>query len=173
MFFAHLLTPHEPYVYDADCDLRLHESQWLWPEVALTHTPGSRAERYPYYFEQITCVTRQLRGVFDALKVAGVFDEATIIVHSDHGSRIRQIRPSGSEQESLSQVDYVERFSTLFAVRSPQVVPGYDDHMRPLQDLLASAVGLDVVVDDPASVFLGTTGSGRMRSVPMPRFGPR
>ena len=33
---------------------------------------------------------------------------------------------------------------------------------------LMSAVGLDFVVDDPASVFLGSTGSGRMRSVPIP-----
>ena len=32
-FFAHLLTPHAPYVYDADCELRLEGSQWLWPKA--------------------------------------------------------------------------------------------------------------------------------------------
>ena len=168
-FFAHLLTPHAPYVYDADCELRLEGSQWLWPEVAPTNTPASRAELYPDYFEQVNCVTQQLQGLFDALKVAGVFDEATIIVHGDHGSRINL----GSDQERLTPSGVVERFSTLFAIKSPQVTPGYDEHMSPLQDLLASAVGLDPVVDDPASVFSGTTVSGRLRSVPMPSFGQR
>ena len=94
-------------------------------------------------------MTQQLQGLFDALKVAGVFDEATIIVHGDHGSRINL----GSDQERLTPSGVVERFSTLFAIKSPQVTPGYDEHMSPLQDLLASAVGLDPVVDDPASVF--------------------
>ena len=59
------------------------------------------------------------------------------------------------------------------AIKSPQVTPGYDEHMSPLQDLLASAVELDPVVDDPAGVFSGTTVSGRLLSVPMPSFGQR
>ena len=58
-------------------------------------------------------------------------------------------------------------------IKSPQVTPGYDEHMSPLQDLLASAVELDPVVDDPAGVFSGTTVSGRLLSVPMPSFGQR
>ena len=41
-------------------------------------------------------MTQQLKGLFDALKVAGVFEEATIIVHGDHGSRA-SVR--GSEAE--------------------------------------------------------------------------
>ena len=112
-------------------------------------------------------MTQQLKGLFDALKVAGVFEEATIIVHGDHGSRA-SVR--GSEAEHPAPVDL---FSTLFAVKAPQVVPGYDEQMSPLQDLLASAVGLDAVVDDPASVFLDTTGSGDLRSVPMPVMAER
>ena len=172
-FFAHLLTPHEPYVYDSDCGLRSNESEWIWPEGALTNTPADRAKRYRQYFEQIHCVTQQLQGFLDALKVAGVFEEATIIVHSDHGSRIEQRQPLGNNHEPLAQVNYVDRFSTLFAVKSPQVVPGYDESMTPLQNLLASAIGLDSVVDDPASVFVGKTESGRVRSVPMPSFGQR
>ena len=47
-FFAHLLTPHYPYVYDADCRLRLDVSEWLSassPEVARprVNTPATRA----------------------------------------------------------------------------------------------------------------------------------
>ena len=169
VFFTHLLTPHEPYVYDADCGLRVDGSQWLWPKVTPENTPTSRAEIYPYYFEQITCVTHQIQGLFDALKVAGVFDEATIIVHGDHGSRVN----IDSDEERLTPGGYVERYSTLFAVKSPHMTPGYDEQISPLQDLLASAVGLDPVVDDPASVFPGTTVSGRLQSVPMPSFGQR
>ena len=45
---------------------------------------------------------------------------------SDHGSRIYQHYPNADNQSELSDVDYLDSFSTLLAVNGPRDPPGYD-----------------------------------------------
>ena len=46
--------------------------------------------------------------------------------------------------------DYIDAFSTLFAVKAPHITPGYDLRMLPLEQLLRHAEG-DALVDPELS----------------------
>ncbi len=61
---------------------------------------------------------------------AGVFDEATIIVHGDHGSRISVIEPAAQYADQVTDRDLIDSYATLFAMRGPTVTAGYDRSFR-------------------------------------------
>ena len=57
---AHLMMPHYPYVYNANCELR-QPQEWLErvdgdAPPGVVNTVDSRATRYARYFEQASCV---------------------------------------------------------------------------------------------------------------------
>ncbi len=96
-FFAHLLLPHKGYIFDDQCRPRADVETWLTnvsfdQPVSLTYpvlnTSKSRVRAYERYFEQVRCTHRLLELIFRELKAAGVFEDALVIVHGDHGSRI-------------------------------------------------------------------------------------
>lgn len=63
-FFAHLLTPHYPYIYNADCSMK-NAGNWQGLRNRNVAAPGSgehlgRARDYPAYFEQVKCLYRQI-----------------------------------------------------------------------------------------------------------------
>lgn len=145
LFFAHLMTPHHPYSLAADCRIRRPLLDWrlnAFP-VALAsgeaNTDASRTVRYADYADQAQCALLKLQVLFGALRSAGAFDGATIVIHSDHGSKISRFRVRKALRERLSERDYFDGFSTLFAVKAPHIAPGYDLTMLPLDRLLAYA----------------------------------
>jgi len=142
-FFAHLIMPHYPYVWDRNCALRERTSEWLTnhissPDALVYNTPDSRARKYERYFEQVRCVFTMVDELLMALDSRGLLADATIIVNGDHGSRIPKHFPSGATLASgvLSEKDYSDTFSTLYAVKAPDVSPGYDDAPRSVVELL-------------------------------------
>jgi hypothetical protein len=142
MFYVHLLIPHYPYVFDAMCDLR-PVREW---EVSKSPGPTpndreSRARRYELYLEQMRCLYRKLDAMFQAWQKAAIFDRLAIVVHGDHGSRIHQRSLNVRNQQKLSNSDYVDEFSTLFAVKGFHHSPGYDRRVAAIEQLLAEAVG--------------------------------
>ncbi len=148
-YFAHLLIPHYPYVLDASCRMRAEIEQWLYnvpadasPEDAVQNSEASRAERYLRYFDQIRCQQLLVNRLFDALKDAGVWDDAIVIVHGDHGSRIIRKMPIEANAARLTPADIDDGYSTLFAVRKAGVQPGMVRGARPLQDLLGETFDL-------------------------------
>jgi hypothetical protein len=157
-YFAHLLIPHYPYVLDESCRVRQEVEQWLY-NLASAHsgapanTPASRAERYRNYFAQIRCQQTLLERLFATMKDAGVWRDALVIVHGDHGSRIVRHLPIAANAALLTQADFDDAFSTLFAARIPGrealVVRG----ARPLQELLSEALQLPLDTL-PAKVYL-------------------
>jgi hypothetical protein len=187
LFFTHLVVPHYPYIYDANCDERdpsawepAHEREPLPPNTA-----QSRARRYPLYFEQIQCLYKKLEAMFRRWQETGVFDRAVIIVHGDHGSRIYLHRPEAANRDEMLVADYADAFSTLLAVKAPGYEPGYDLRWIAIQDLLPDlaiqgrprqmAPGQS---DHPALgseqlpyVFLEGGSPGRMLKQPLPNFG--
>ena len=178
-FFAHLLLPHGPYVWDSQCAIRTKTSTWKSRRVGhddleSVGTESYRAAAYNEYFAQIECVIRLLDDFFTALDNAGMMASATIIVHGDHGSRITLRDPIASHFDSLTKSDYVESFSTLFAIRSPDLEPGYDDRLQPLPNLYAEHL-LKVSPPMKENVFFlrntsPSTGDPGLKPVPMPEF---
>ena len=89
-----------------------------------------------------------------------MFDEATIIVHGDHGSRIVLVAPKPTTVELFSESDLTDTYSVLFAARSHGLSQEYELKLRSLQ-----AVFAELFLDRPFSnehkdVFLDSlTGS--------------
>lgn len=158
-YFAHLLIPHFPYLLDAQCHVRNRIDAWLdnGDPAALSelepNSAASRAQRYARYFEQIRCTQVLVNGLFEAMREAGVWRTAIVIVHGDHGSRIVRRLPVQQNAASLTATDLKDAFSTLFAAKLPGQAPGVVRDARPLQALLADALGLPAI-DGPAKVML-------------------
>ena len=105
------------------------------------------------------CLYRKLDAMFQEWQKAAILDRMVIIVHGDHGSKIYQRRPSANDQHKLSHADYLDGFSTLFAVKGPRHPPGYDRRVAPIEQLLGEVVGVPTGDDDMYAepyVFLRT-----------------
>jgi hypothetical protein len=158
-YFAHLLIPHFPYLLDAQCHARSRIDQWLYnydPTASSElepNGPAGRAARYEKYFAQIRCEQRLVNRLFQAMQEAGVWRNAIVIVHGDHGSRIVRRLPVQQNAASLTAGDLRDAFSTLFAAKLPGQAPGVVRDAKPLQALLADAFGLAPAAG-PAKVML-------------------
>ncbi|MFQ6017418.1 MAG: hypothetical protein ACE5KF_04425 [Kiloniellaceae bacterium] len=178
-FFAHLMIPHGAYVFDRDCRLRTDLLTWLGAidpaaPAPFTNTPGSRAVRYRWYFDQVRCVHRKLAALFAAMKETGVFEHATIVVHGDHGSRIALLESNIRFADRLSETDLIDNHSTLFAVRAPGLAPGYDRRPRSIQHLFAEIVLDRRRTNETGEIYLTSEArkaGRRLFGRPMPEFG--
>ncbi len=178
-FFGHLLIPHGAYVFDPECRLKPNPMDWLGPTVnnappPLSNTPASREKRYMVYFDQVRCAHHKLSILFRAMEDAGVFADATIIVHGDHGSRIALRKTNIGSPALLSDADIVDNFSTLFAVRMPGPVPNHDRSLRSIQSLFAELLLERPIADEVENVFLDSAKDRkigrRFIARPMPDF---
>lgn len=186
-FFAHLLIPHNPYIYDARCNERNHADwdQETDDEPLPPNTVQSRQRRYALHFEQMRCLYERLGEMFEKWKRLGVFQRSTIIIQGDHGSRIYLHRPKASNGEQMLLSDYADAFSTLLAVKGPGYEPGYDLRWIAIQDVLPQLAiqgqprqmaqegsARLMPISDPAPyVFLEGDGPGPMVKQPLPSFG--
>jgi hypothetical protein len=141
--FAHVMLPHFPYLYQEDCSLSPVE-QWNSRELAFLfderyagvgHLDISqrREERYGHYFQQLQCLYAQLDRLFARMKSVGIFDDSIIILHGDHGSRIVQHEPIAENAALLTEDDYKDAFSTLYAIKIPGKHGGYDSSVHSLE----------------------------------------
>jgi hypothetical protein len=177
-FFAHLLLPHYPYLFDRRCELRPSMSDWLMNRIAATepfvyNTAQSRAQKYERYAEQTRCALTLIDALLDDLRSRGLLEDATIVVNGDHGSRIPVRYPTARALATglLTQSDLSDTFSTLYAVRAPGVAADYDQAPRSLVELLNHHVGGEPL-SAPGScrVFLLVeNGGGHMTGVE-PKF---
>jgi hypothetical protein len=124
--FAHVPAPHSPYVYDAGCAIR-PTKDWLdmndpGAPFGAVNTAAGQELRYGRYVEQLRCVLQRLDGTLKALPEE-LASDAIVVVHGDHGSRISEYHPSNTR--TASEADYVDVYSTLFAIRAPGAKPGY------------------------------------------------
>jgi hypothetical protein len=138
LFFVHLLIPHSPYVYSADGSFT-DPREWSID----TEFPVDRAKKYlddyRQYCAQAHFAGTQLQTFLDKLKSAGLYNSTTVIIHGDHGSRlrlissadmavIRKVRSMTGPALSVVRYDYasepdsrslLNRFSTLLAIKKP------------------------------------------------------
>ena len=176
LFFVYLPIPHYPFIYDSMCNL-YPATNW---ERSVDFPPKmndrqSRARRYGRYFEQVKCLHRKLDAMFQAWKRVGIFDRLVIVVHGDHGSKIRE-----HAERELSRADYVDTFSTLFAVRQPGLPAGYDRRVAAIPELLEEVVARQTGDHRPYTepnpnpyVFLYAGRGKPMIRQPLPAFDGR
>jgi hypothetical protein len=142
-YFVHLLAPHNPFIYDANCHI-LPASQWQIGHgpLPLINTTETRDEHYAIYEGQIQCVQKQIALLFDTLQSAGIYNNAIIIIHGDHGARIALHRPTDATQNQLTQQDFRDYYNALFVAKFPGAKPGYDHQLIDLQTLLAQVMNV-------------------------------
>ena len=177
--FAHVVLPHSPYMYDANCVPNHQARDRLNAGSPNAHPPRvnteeGRRRRYELYEEQVRCVLREFERLLATLEALPGFEDAVVIVHGDHGSRITITPPLLDHFESLTSRDLRDSYSTLFAVRAPGVPAGVDSTRASIQELSSYLVGSDFewpgpITAAPPFVFLRDAPGGTMQRVP---YGP-
>jgi len=148
--FAHVLLPHYPYVANSDCTIKGSINEWKYSSLLFTphypfreglhNTEDSRKTHYQEYFKQVQCTYMKLDQLFEKMEHAGIFENAVIAIHGDHGSRIVKREPTIENEHELSREDIVDAYSTLFAVKFPKQAGYYDTQPLPIEFLLQEKV---------------------------------
>jgi len=178
LFFGHLILPHDPYVWNRQCQIRPDAASWMSRRIdhidlTTLGTPEYRVRAYADYFDQVHCVVQLLDDLLMLIDKAGLLRDVTIIIHGDHGSRITLRDPIIAYRDQATKIDYVDAFSTLFAIRSPEIEPGYSSELQPLPNLIAEYVfGIPAPMEEQ-TVYLRNDSKLEgldLLSVPMPNF---
>jgi hypothetical protein len=134
LYFAHLLLPHHSYIFDRDC--RIRDPLFLWG-TPVASMGWRRNDLYAEYHDQMRCTFKRLKALMDRMKAAAGLEDALIVLHGDHGSRIGPPTAVGfRNMASLTRHNYLDTFSTLFAVRDPRFAKGYHPRVAALPTLL-------------------------------------
>ncbi len=138
LHFAHIMMPHHPYVYDEQCNVRPPSAWRMRSAASGLNSIQERFVRYDDYFAQLKCGLKVLDRVFERWRMSGLLERAIVIVHGDHGARIMRHNVKTNALQNFTESDFVDAYSALFAVRGPNITPGFDTRMLPLTDLLQS-----------------------------------
>jgi hypothetical protein len=146
MHFAHILAPHGPYILDHNCVVTNKWGslpQFMREDRNLTEAgfETERVAQYINYFKQATCVINLMDQLLDSIAATPQLQDATIIIHGDHGSRLS----AGRFIETLSERDYTDNYSTLFVLRAPNVEVGIESRIVSVQQLISEIFNADHV----------------------------
>jgi len=141
MVFAHLYVPHHAYALRPDCSFRPISEKWLSlnnPDVPRpqVNSKEDRIVRYRRYADQMRCVNQALQILFDRLKAAGLWQDAIVLVHGDHGSRIGRVEPDAENRPLLSAETLRDNFLTHIAMKDAKLESGVDHSPVALQDVI-------------------------------------
>ena len=167
-YFAHILLPHSPLVYRQDCSLDYESESWLrYPAIVglVGNSDETRRKRYEKFVPHAKCALRELGVLFKALQEQGLYEQATIVVHGDHGTSAYIYSPSVRNMDKFSLRDLREMFSTLFAVKYPGGTFSVNNQTTSLNVLMAQTIseitgksyqelGINVVSEDEPFVYL-------------------
>lgn len=142
VFYAHLLLPHSPYLYDQTCKPIKQVDSWLinYDKGPNGNDADRRALRYREYETQMQCNYQLLGEFFDKLKQAGVYDNAVIIVNGDHSSRIMVNATVPPNIDKLTWQDFQDAYATLFAIKLPQQPAHIHPERQPITYLYTQAI---------------------------------
>jgi len=180
VLFAHLLLPHHPYLFEADCAIKPDISNWYHREHTLWWRGLKLSSkeyklRYKAYFKQIGCTLKLLDEWLVALKKSGTLDSAIVIVHGDHGSLISASEVYSEFAAQISDRDIIDSYSTLFAIKAPGLNGGLAKETRSVQSLFAELAMGRNEIEIHQDIFLrpddGTVGPNQLRR-PMVPIGP-
>jgi Sulfatase len=160
-YIVHLLIPHHGYLYASDCSLR-DPKEWVSFDRDGGYSAKERARLYRAYLGQLVCADKQMDQLFTELKELGVYDEATIVIHGDHGSRIGEGPFITPTPQILTAEDRLDHFSTLLAIKAPGVTLGIHEEPVVLQQIFAQTFlgGSLPTSPAPGKVFVRTSTDG-------------
>ncbi len=120
--FAHVFSPHPPFVFAADGSVRRANRPFTTDDGShfFLRQGGSVEEYVEGYSGQVAFLNRRLRQAIESI-LDSSRSPPIIIVQSDHGSGFRM------HHESLEQTDLLERFPILNAYH----LPGFDYDQLP------------------------------------------
>ena len=172
--FAHFMVPHGPYVLTAKCLVGQNHDvgYYLGARTSAEARDKARRLHYRHYFQQPGCVRSQILGFLDAVNRNPAHQDATIIIHGDHGSRISV----GNVIEEYEDDDYIANYGTYFAVRGPDVEPGVDCELLSLPEAFRRyAAGGEALPpleqSDPPVLVKSKAGENVFVEAAMPPFG--
>ncbi len=157
----HIMIPHRPFVYDKNCKIT-DPRGWQ---------TGSRQRRYQSYLDQVVCTTKKVARLFEILRKQGYWQEATVILLGDHGTRITSTAPGVSSQNKAEGThtpndrDMVDLFSVLFAIKRPDLTPGRRSRPVEMQNALAYFLGQRKKLYDSDSLSRSLVGPRYRRPI--------
>jgi len=174
-FFAHLLIPHSPYVYDENNNLKKDPKTWLGNSYRYeTKIRPTRKEQYEHYYAQVRGLYKELDDWFTELDKKGILEDATVIFHGDHGSRIFYEAP---KPPALSHPKWErivkDSYSTLFAVKDIGIPKGQVATPKSIETLLDEYFNEQekLYVAKPESNFVYIKQSdGGLKKIPYDRW---
>ena len=89
---------------------------------------------------------RKLQRLFDVMKQNGTFNKSIIVIHGDHGARINLPGMASSQTKRPGATGFVDGYSSLFAVKGPNIEPGIDRRMLSLLRLLKYVITRDTTI---------------------------
>jgi len=171
MYFAHLLLPHQPMVFRPDCSLDYDSDPWQRFAVfdgLVGNSETTQKARYRRYAANAKCALAELGSLFGSLRDMGLYEQATIVVHGDHGGPIFRYGPFTQNANRLSLRDLRETYSTLFAVKRPGGHFSINEQMTSLNVLMtrtlseitgksAEQLGISMAKEDEPFIYLSGT----------------
>jgi hypothetical protein len=143
---AHILLPHFPFFYDANCVRELANAR---------RALESREAYERAYSGQVRCALKRLGGLVSI--VDRRWPGALIIVHGDHGLR-HLIQFERSSDVKLN-------FAALFAVRGPGIKAGVVSKQENLQTLFAFYAG-GIRLPETRTIYLDSSGTAKSNFPP-------
>ncbi len=128
-YFAHFLYPHHNYFQDENCEVKSDFNDWggigEWVDTteqynSLRIDSNQKQGMLKNYHAQYICFTKTLDNFLG--EIIGLYPEATVIVHGDHGSRISTRFIDDVDIKNFSYLDlenFNDLYSTLLAFRIP------------------------------------------------------
>ena len=113
LVFAHIMSPHKPFVFGPDGEFPGDEWGTRIDHGAADVDPAHRSKYIEGYAGQVTYISRYLIGVVDDLLETGSDQPPIIIIQGDHGPK------SGLNRASSTRSDLKEIFGILNAVYLP------------------------------------------------------
>ncbi|HTI37040.1 MAG TPA: sulfatase-like hydrolase/transferase [Vicinamibacterales bacterium] len=107
LYFAHILLPHEPYVYLPDKRRFSSEPGLLGldPHGRWPADPWYATQSYRQHLAQVGCVDTLVSDLVRRLKGEGLYDRSLIVVTSDHGVAFRPGNPmKGFVRDTVADV---------------------------------------------------------------------
>ena len=130
--FSHMLSPHPPFVFDAEGNEVEHYGYYLIADADSFTTPngGDTGLYRDCYVQQLQYVNTRLIQMIDQIQAKN--RDAIIIIQGDHGPRMGFADVEGSG-ESDPSARYREGFSILNAIHVPrQYRPQFYSSMSPV-----------------------------------------
>jgi hypothetical protein len=179
------MIPHGAYVLGEDCSYKKswsfldHEEEGgagpfapYWSDIKRSPAEAYDDE-YRRYLKQIKCTHFLMDKLIKKLDSNPETKNSTIVIQGDHGSRLISAYPFLENIDRFSEEDYIQSFSTFFAVRSPNLTPGYVRRPMALDELLnISIFGKTPLRDDEKEnfVYFSDSGSQIFKRFPLPPF---